>query len=111
MGLRTRVESLEKAITVLGLKTSVAVIRSEGLRGALQSPESGTVMQTLWQGMNAIADLALATCKLVRMRQLREDLLYQAVIFHDCGIAVICRRDLTYAKAFQAAGQTLWRWT
>lgn len=99
MGLRTKVDSLEKAITVLGLRTTTAVVRSEGLRDALHDPESVAVMTLLWQRMNAVADLVLATVRTARLRGVREDLAFQAGIFHDCGVAVLCRRDHAYAKA------------
>jgi HD-like signal output (HDOD) protein len=100
MGLRAKVDSLEKAVTVLGLRTTIAVVRSEGLRGALHDPELAAVMNILWQRMTAVADLVLATVKTVRLRGVREDLAFQAGIFHDCGVAVLCRRDHAYAQAF-----------
>lgn len=100
MGLRTKVDSLEKAITVLGLRTTLAVARSEGMRGALHDPELAAVMDALWHRMNAVADLVLATVRQLRLRSVREDLAFQAAIFHDCGVAVLCRRDLAYARAF-----------
>ncbi|MFZ5483775.1 MAG: HDOD domain-containing protein [Pseudomonadota bacterium] len=103
MGLRAKVDSLEKAITLLGLRTTVAVVRSEGLRGALHDPALIQVMNTLWARMHAVADFVLATVRLVRLRGLREDLAYQAGIFHDCGLAVLCRRDPAYAQAFRDA--------
>jgi HD-like signal output (HDOD) protein len=103
MGLHSRPESLDKAITVLGLRTTVAVVHSEGLRGALHDPGLESVMNTLWQRMNDVADLVLATIRKTRLRGLREDLAFQAGIFHDCGVAVLCRRDPTYAQAFASA--------
>jgi putative nucleotidyltransferase with HDIG domain len=104
MGLRTKPDTLEQAITVLGLRTTVAVVRSEGLRGALHDPALEAVMNSLWKRMNAVADLVLATVRKARLRGLREDLAFQAGIFHDCGVAVLCRRDPAYAHAFGAAG-------
>ncbi len=102
MGLRVKVDSLEKAITVLGLRTTVAVVRSEGLRGALHDPELVLVMNSLWQRMAAVADLVVATVRTARLRAVREDMAFQAGIFHDCGVAVLCRRDHAYAQAFTA---------
>ncbi len=103
LGLRARPESLEKAITVLGLRTTVAVVRSEGLRGALHDPALAAVMNTLWQRMNAVAERMLATVRRVRLRGVGEDLAFQAGIFHDCGVAVLCRRYPAYAAALGAA--------
>ncbi|NTV95418.1 MAG: HDOD domain-containing protein [Thiobacillus sp.] len=101
MGLRVKVDSLEKAITVLGLSTTVAVVRSEAMRGALHDPALEAVMHTLWQRMTAVADLVLAAVRTARLRGVREDIAYQAGIFHDCGVAVLCRRDPAYALAFK----------
>jgi len=103
MGLHTKVDSLEKAITLLGLRTTVGVARSESLRSALDAPELTPVMNKLWARANRLADLALGTARVVRLRGVREDLIFQAGIFHDCGVAVLCRRDRGYAGEFLAA--------
>lgn len=103
MGMRGKVDSLEKAVTVLGLRTTLAVVHSEGLRGALNDPALATVMEVLWQRMQAVADLVLAAARTARLRGVREDLAFQAGIFHDCGVAVLCRRDHGYAKAFASS--------
>ncbi len=104
MGARTKPESLDQAITVLGLRTTVAVVRSEGLRGALRDPKLESLINLLWQRMNAVADLVLATVRIARLHGLREDMAFQAAIFHDCGVAVLCRRDPAYARGFGAIG-------
>jgi HD-like signal output (HDOD) protein len=100
MGLRAKVETLDKAVSVLGLRTTLAVVRSEGLRGALHDPALATVMNTLWQRMNTVADWVLVTLRALRLRAIPEDMAYQCAIFHDCGVAVLCRRDARYAAAF-----------
>lgn len=102
MGLRAKVETLEKAITVLGLRTTLAVVRSEALRGALHDPALVAAMNVLWQRMNTMAELMMAMVRRARLRSLGEDLVYQVGIFHDCGVAVLCRRDPGYAAAFHA---------
>jgi putative nucleotidyltransferase with HDIG domain len=100
MGLRAKVDSLEMAVTVLGLRTTLAVARSEGLRNALHEPELAPVMNILWVRANAIADLILTAVRVAHLKGMREDLAFQAGIFHDCGAAVLCRRDPSYAEAF-----------
>jgi HD-like signal output (HDOD) protein len=100
LGLRTKVDSLEKAITILGLRTTVAVVRSEGLRMSLNDPELAPVMHTIWQRMNAVADVVLAITRTMRLQGVREDQAFLAGIFHDCGVALLCRRDKEYAKSF-----------
>lgn len=100
LGLRVPVDTLEKAITVLGLKTTLAVVRTEALRNALHDPALEAVMATLWKRMNTVADLTLAMTRSIRPRGVREDLLFQSAVFHDCGVAVLMRRHPTYAHAF-----------
>lgn len=103
MGLRTRIDSLEKAVALLGIRTTVAVVRSEAMRSALHEPGLAGVMNVLWVRSNTIADYALGTLKSLRLRGLSEDLAFQAGIFHDCGVAVLCRRDPVYAEACKDA--------
>jgi HD-like signal output (HDOD) protein len=105
LGLRTKVDSLEKAITVLGLRTTVAVVRSEALHNVLNDPALAAVMNPLWQRMNDVAELVTAMVRIVRPRGVAEDLAFQAGTFHDCGIALLARRDPGYARDFaRAAG-------
>lgn len=100
LGLRVPVETLDKAITVLGLKTTLAVVRTEALRNALHDPALEAVMAMLWKRMNTVADLTLAMMRSIRPRGVREDLLFQSAVFHDCGVAVLMRRHPSYAQAF-----------
>jgi putative nucleotidyltransferase with HDIG domain len=101
MGLRARVDSLEIAIALLGLRTTVGVARSEALRSALHDPQLAAALNVLWVRSNTVADFALATARALHLRGVREDFVFQAGIFHDCGIAVLCRRDRSYAESFK----------
>ncbi len=100
-GLRVKQDNLEKVVTVLGIRTTVAVVRSEGLRMALHDPALGRVMNALWQRMNAVADIVLEVIHATRLKGVREDQAFLAAMFHDCGVALLCRREATYAQAFQ----------
>ncbi|TCJ16256.1 HDOD domain-containing protein [Parasulfuritortus cantonensis] len=102
LGLRVKVDSLDKAVTLLGLATTLAVVRSEGMRVALHDSALDVVMHTLWRRMGTVAELVVAALRVLRPRGVREDIAYQAGIFHDCGVAVLCRRDPAYAQAFKA---------
>jgi HD-like signal output (HDOD) protein len=102
-GVRAKVDNLEKAITVLGLRTTVAVVRSEGLRMAMSEPGLEQATSTIWRRMNAVADIVLAVTRAMRLQGVREDQAFMAGIFHDCGVALLCRRDPAYAKAFADA--------
>jgi HD-like signal output (HDOD) protein len=100
-GLRAKQDSLEKVVTVLGIRTTVAVARSEGLRLALHDPALARVMNALWEHMNAVADIVLETLRAARIKGVREDQAFLAAMFHDCGVALLCRREAAYAAAFE----------
>lgn len=100
-GLRAKQDSLEKVVTVLGIRTTVAVARSEGLRLALHDPALARVMTALWEHMNTVADIVLETLRAARIKGVREDQAFLAAMFHDCGVALLCRREAAYAQAFQ----------
>jgi HD-like signal output (HDOD) protein len=101
LGLRVKVSSLEQAITILGTRTTLAVVRSEGLRGALDDPSLAPVMARFWQRMNTVADVALALVRTLRLKGVREDQAFLAGIFHDCGVALLAGHDPAYAQAFK----------
>ncbi len=103
-GLRSKVDSLDKVVTLLGLRTTAAVVRGEALRTALSDPDHLAVMNALWERMHAVAAWMLAIHKAVRPRGLPQDQVFLLGIFHDCGIAVLCRRFPGYARAFKASG-------
>ena len=100
LGLRVRVTSLDQAITILGTRATVAVVRSEGLRGALNDPNLAPVMARFWQRMNTVADVVLALVRTLRLKGVREDQAFLAGIFHDCGVALLAGQSRDYAKAF-----------
>ncbi|MCU0840514.1 MAG: HDOD domain-containing protein [Thiobacillaceae bacterium] len=101
-GLRVKVDSLEKAITVLGIRTARAVVQGEALRGALNDPALEKVMAGLWQRANAVAEMAVAALKATRLRGVSQDQAFLLGIFHDCGVALACRRYPAYAQGLAA---------
>ncbi|MGQ9684816.1 MAG: HDOD domain-containing protein [Thiobacillaceae bacterium] len=102
-GLRAKADSLEKAVTLLGLRTTHAVASGETLRSVLTEPALQKVMDKLWQRVNAVAETMLATLKATRMRGVSQDQAMLLGLFHDCGVAVACRRYPDYASAFAQA--------
>jgi HD-like signal output (HDOD) protein len=106
LGLRVKVTSLEQAIAILGVRTTVAVARSEGLRGALSDPALGPVMERFWGRMNMVADVVLALVRTLRLKGIREDQAFLAGIFHDCGVALLARQSPDYAREY--LGREAW---
>jgi HD-like signal output (HDOD) protein len=103
LGLQTKVTSLDQAITLLGTRTTLAVVRSEGLRGALRDPRLEPLMARFWKRMNTVADVVLALVRTLRMRDIREDQAFLAGIFHDCGIVLLAGHSREYATAFMGS--------
>ncbi len=101
LGLRVKVTSLERAILLLGIRTTIAVVRGEALRSAFDTPGLTAVLDALWTRMNVVAEIVLACHRLLRPKGLAEDQAFLAAMFHDCGLALLCRRDTGYAQAFR----------
>jgi HD-like signal output (HDOD) protein len=103
-GLRVRAETLEKAITVLGMRNAAAIVRNESLRGALQDPEHTRALETLWARSGAIADLATLALRTGHVRGIPADTAYTLGMFHDCGLALLGKRFPAYAHALAQPG-------
>jgi HD-like signal output (HDOD) protein len=103
-GLRARVDTVEKAITVLGIRSAAAVVRSEALRGALHDPGHARALEALWAHSGAIADLMLLALKTSHARGIAADTAYTLGMFHDCGLALLCKRLPLYARAMALPG-------
>lgn len=103
LGLRAKPDTLDKVISLLGVKSTLAVVRGEALRNALHDPQHGAVMQAMWTRAQAVSDLAVAAHKASRMRGISQDQAMLLGIFHDCGIAILCRRFPGYARDFHTA--------
>jgi HD-like signal output (HDOD) protein len=103
-GLRARVDTVEKAITVLGLRSAAALVRGEALRGALQDPAHARALEALWAHSGAVADLALLALKTGHARGIPADAMFTLGMFHDCGLALLCKRFPAYAQALAQPG-------
>lgn len=95
-----RVDNLSRALTAIGIKNAAAIVRSESMRRALSDPRYMAFMSMLWDRLDTIASLSLRITKLLRARYLPSDLVYLLSIFHDAGLAVVCKRFESYARAF-----------
>jgi HD-like signal output (HDOD) protein len=98
-GLRSKVDSLPHAISLLGLQTIGALLRSEILVASLSDPQHARALETLWQRSAAIAELCLRTVKTARLRDINAEAAYMIGMFHDCGLALLCKRFPIYAQA------------
>ncbi len=102
-GLRAKADSLEKAVTLLGLRTTHAVASGEALRSGFNEPALQKVMEKLWLRVGGVAETMVAILKAARMRGVSQDQAMLLGLFHDCGVAVACRRYPAYASGFADA--------
>lgn len=98
-GLRTKVDSLPRAISILGMKSAGALLRSEALRAALSDPQHAKALQHLWARSATIAELCVIAVRKARLRDISPDTAFTLGMFHDCGLALLCKRFPSYAQA------------
>jgi HD-like signal output (HDOD) protein len=104
-GLRAKVDSLPRAIALLGMKNTAALLHSEVLRSALSDPHHAKVLELLWSRGSAIAELCILIVKKARLRAISPDSAFLLGMFHDCGLALLCKRFPAYAQAL-SSGET-----
>ncbi len=95
-----RIDSLDKAVLLLGSRTTMTVARSECLRQALADQTDTRLVEILWHRSSRIAEHMLAAHNALRPAGVRPDLAYLLGIFHDCGIALIARQQPEYGQLF-----------
>jgi HD-like signal output (HDOD) protein len=95
-----RVDNLNRAMTAIGIKNAGAIVRSQSMRRSLDDPRYMAFMNMLWDRLDNIAALSVRIIKVMRARYLPTDLAYMLGIFHDSGLAVLCKRFESYARAF-----------
>lgn len=102
-GLRAKVDSLPRAISLLGMTNTGALLRSEALRAALSDPLHAKALEHLWNRSARIAELSVVAVKKARMRDISPDTAFMLGMFHDCGLALLCKRFPAYAQALGAS--------
>ncbi len=103
-GLRAKVDTVEKAVTLLGMGNASAVVRSEALRGAFHDPAHARALEAIWGRGAGVADFAVLALKTGHVRGIPPDSAYTLGMFHDCGLALLCKRIPDYARALSGPG-------
>ncbi len=99
-GLHAKVDSLPRAISLLGIRNTAALVRSEALRAALGDARHARALQQLWNRGAAIAALCVLAAKTSRLGSgVGLDAAYLLGMFHDCGLALLCKRFPAYSAA------------
>lgn len=103
-GLRTKVDNLGRALSLLGMKNASAILRSEVMHAALSDPEHAHTLSHIWSRASAVAELSVLATKTARLRGITLDSAFTLGMFHDCGLALLCKRFPAYAQALDSAG-------
>lgn len=102
-GLRAKVDTVERAITLLGIAPTLAILRGIALREALGDATQNAALETLWQRSGEIAGYAMLAAKQLRPRGVSPDQAYSLGMFHDCGLALLAKRLPAYGEALRQA--------
>lgn len=97
MGLARRIDSVEKAISLLGLKQVTNLLKSIALRQAIGG--NSRAYEKFWERSGDIAQIAgIIAGKQVSVCNVFPDQAYMAGLFHDCGVPVLMQRFPGYCK-------------
>ena len=97
-GLTNKATSVDKALSILGLRASANLVSGLLLRRAFPASAGGTI-ERFWDRSTRIAVLAawLAT----RMKDLNPSETHTYVLFRDCGMLVMLRKFPQYAEIIE----------
>jgi HD-like signal output (HDOD) protein len=106
-GLRRKIDSLDQAISVIGMKQMANIIKSVALRQAMGGKDP--FYELFWERSGEIAQLAaIIATKQRSVCNLVPDQVYMAGLFHDCGIPVLMQRFPDYCKTLREAKTCDW---
>ncbi|MCX7626856.1 MAG: HDOD domain-containing protein [Methylophilaceae bacterium] len=101
MGLVRRIDSVETAISLLGLKQVTNLLKSIAIRQALGGQTQA--YEKFWERSGDIAQIAaIIAHKQVSVCNVFPDQAYLAGLFHDCGVPVLMQRFSGYCAGLNA---------
>lgn len=100
-GLRTKAASVQTAVTVLGLKNILQIVRENALH---QSFGSGVAMDRFWDRSNFTAIVAANIAK--SLPGIMKEDAYTYGLFHDCGIPVLMQKFPDYKQTLAKANRS-----
>lgn len=105
-GLSSPLSSVDQAISVLGLKQVLNLVKALSLRKAV----GGTAPFYLhfWERSDDLAVLATLVARRYVSMQVSFELAYMAGLFMDCGVPLLIERFPTYCEAFQLSDGMSW---
>jgi len=106
-GLRKPVDSVEKAISVIGLTQMANIVKSAALRQSVGGAEP--FYEWFWERSGDIAQM----CSIIAYKQrmvcnIFPDQAQLAGLFHDCGVPLLMQRFPNYCTPFRLAQGRKW---
>jgi len=106
-GLRKPIDSVEKAISVIGLSQMSNIVKSAALRQSIGGAES--FYEWFWERSGDIAQL----CSIIAYKQrsvcnIFPDQAQLAGLFHDCGVPLLMQRFPSYCQSFRIEHGRKW---
>lgn len=90
-GLRREIDSLDQALSMMGLQSALAVVKSAALRDAIGG--DAQAMDVFWDRANDIAILAAIIAKKQRaLIRVSPEHAHMVGLFHDCGVPILMQR-------------------
>ena len=100
--LRNKVETVQKAAAVLGLKNILCIVNGLALKRSL-SPE-GVSMERFWERSNYHATVSTRLAR--RVPGISQEDAYTFGLFHDCGIPILMQRFPDYKETLLIANRS-----
>lgn len=100
--LRQKVETVQKAATVLGLKNIISIVNGLALKKALTP--NGISMERFWERSSFHATVSTRLAR--RVPGITREDAYTFGLFHDCGIPILMQRFPDYKDTLQQANHS-----
>lgn len=100
--LRTKVETVQKAAAVLGLKNIISIVNGLALKRSL-SP-NGISMERFWERSSYHATVSTRLAR--RVPGVSQDDAYTFGLFHDCGIPILMQRFPDYKETLALSNRS-----
>lgn len=100
--LRNKVETVQKAAAVLGLKNILCIVNGLALKRSLSS--NGVSMERFWERSNYHATVSTRLAR--RVPGISQEDAYTFGLFHDCGIPILMQRFPDYKETLLIANRS-----
>jgi HD-like signal output (HDOD) protein len=99
--LRNKVNSIQQAVTILGLKNLAQIVRGSALQNALGGDKAS--MERFWERSNFTA--VVASNMAGSLHGISREDAYTLGLFHDCGIPILMQKFPDYKEKLAAQNQ------